>query len=112
MNREQAEERFHRIGTLYLKRRHSEALTLINVLETVFPNSTQLAYLRAQNLAALGRIEEAGVTLDALKSRIEEGRTDYAALRDLLSAEQIEELKGLLDRQQEAWKELDTAIHE
>ena len=85
MNLEQAEETYQSCEAMSQEGRYEEAIALLDTLEDVLPNSTGVAYLRAQGLAALGRTDEAAIAQQALITRISDGLADCITMSDFLS---------------------------
>lgn len=95
MNRQLAEQYFKRADRHYRAGEYSEALPLLNVLDSAFPDSKNVLFARARCLAQLGKTNQARTILERLVEEFEAPRA--AALLAQLDATSAAESFGDLD---------------
>ncbi|MCX6033156.1 MAG: hypothetical protein NT169_28210, partial [Chloroflexi bacterium] len=97
MNLVWIDERCRTLAVLKQQGQHAAALSVIDEIEAFVPANIPLLSLRAQHLAELGRNDEAALCCEKARARVQEAREDCAAMSDLLSTEQVNGWRGILD---------------
>lgn len=99
MHPKEIERKIEHAATLSSQERHPEALAVIEDIRAFLPNSPVLFYMRIENLAALGRTNEALTDCERLLRRLNQIREAGDALDDLLDIDQSEHLAELVTKQ-------------
>ena len=77
MNAAEVQDKYRLSSSFFEQEKYVEALTTIEQLEPLLPNSLGLALLRARTVAALGRNDEAEAACQQVARRLAEvGRSD------------------------------------
>ncbi len=111
MNAAEVQEKYLQSSTFFAEAKYVEALTTIEQLEPLLPNSLGLALLRARTVAALGRSDEAEAVCRRVATRLAEARREANAMRHSLGDE-YGQLKRLLDDQEREYGALNEAVQE
>ena len=88
MHPAEIEERIGRAATLYREQRHPDALATLESVAPLLPNSPVVHQMRIENLAALGRTDEAVHECEKLMHRLDQIRAAGDILDDLFDIDQ------------------------
>ena len=99
MHPTELEKRIELVAMLGRQAHHAEALAAIEDIKVFLPNSPVLLFMRVENLAALGRTNEALQYCERLMQRLNRIREAGDSLDDLLDIEQADHLAEMVTEQ-------------
>lgn len=86
MDREQVTQKFQQASRLYMEKKYTEALAILDEVNRAFPNNKDILYARGRCLARLGRLDEARIICDQLTTVFSDPRGEQ--LKAKIAAEQ------------------------
>lgn len=99
MHPKEIEKKIEQAAALNVQEHHPESLAILEDIKTFLPNSPVLFSIRVENLAALGRTNEALHDCGRLLQRLNQIRDAGNSLDDLLDIEQAERLAEFVTEQ-------------